>query len=488
MKTPGKNHAKTQRRKGLLFNILGVLGVLSEAGVIFFMSTFILLLFLQNAVMAQSDKLPNFIIIFCDDMGYSDIGPFGAKGYDTPHLDKMAEEGLIFTEFYVGYSVCTPSRAALLTGCYPGRLSILRNFNPKSKSGLNPDEMTIAEVLKQKKYATAMYGKWHLGHLPKFLPTNQGFDEYYGLPYSNDMWPHHPTEGDRFPDLPLYENTRVIVQKVTPELQKKLTANYTERAVKFIEKNKDRPFFIYLPHGQPHVPLFVSEKFSGKTKRGLYGDVLSEIDWSVGQILKALKDNGVDDNTLVVFTSDNGPWLSYGNHGGRADPLRNGKASKFEGGYRVPCVMRWPNYIPAGGINRNVCGTIDLLPTIANLASVPLPVRKIDGKNISNLLHDRSAISPHEAIFMGHGPEAVRSGRWKLLLPHESRRVIHPGKNGLPGERQKFKVELSLYDLEDDLSEKNNVADKHPGIVKRLRAFAEAFKVDIRENKRDIGE
>ncbi len=270
---------------------------------------------------------PNVIIIFCDDMGYADIGPFGAKGYRTPHLDRMAKEGTIFTDFHVGRSVCSPSRAALMTGCYPVRVGVPGNFGPGSKTGLSPDEVTIAEIVKQKGYATAMYGKWHLGHLPKFLPTQQGFDEWFGLPYSNDMWPYHPERRYRFPDLPLMEGPKILKAAVKPEDQVHLTTWYTERTVKFIERNQDRPFLIYLPHAMPHVPLFVSEKFQGKTERGLFGDVIGEIDWCVGQILDALKRHGIDEQTLVIFTSDNGPWLLYGDHAAASDILITSSAT-----------------------------------------------------------------------------------------------------------------------------------------------------------------
>jgi arylsulfatase A-like enzyme len=290
---------------------------------------------------------PNFIIIFCDDAGYADVGCFGAKGFETPNLDRMAAEGVRFTDFYVAAASCTPSRAALMTGCYPQRVSLPHVLGPKAKIGVNSEEQTIAELLKSRGYATACYGKWHLGHHPEFLPKRHGFDDYFGLPYSNDMWPHHPERPGGYPDLPLVEGERVI--EYNPD-QTKLTTWYTERAVKFIEANSDRPFFLYVPHSMPHVPLYVSDKFKGKSKQGLYGDVIMEIDWSVGQILSTLKRFGIDEQTLVIFSSDNGPWLSYGDHAGSARPLREGKGTTFDGGQREPCIMRWPGRIPVGTV------------------------------------------------------------------------------------------------------------------------------------------
>ena len=445
---------------------------------------------LGNGDQAASTRAPNFIVIFCDDMGYADIGPFGAEGYETPHLDRMAREGMKFTDFYAGRSFCSPSRAALMTGCIPTRVGVGGNFGPKSTTGLNPEEMTIAEVLKQKGYQTACFGKWHLGHLEKFLPPNQGFDEYFGIPYSNDMWPFHPgvrhlpmeERLKRWPHLPLYEGTKVINPEVMPEDQIQLTTRLFERAVKFIEKSADKPFFIYLPSPQPHVPLFVSEKYQGKTKRGLFGDVISEIDWGVGQILAALEKSGIDDNTCVVFSSDNGPWLSYGDHAGSAKPLREGKGTNFEGGFRVPCLMRWPGRIPEGTVCREIAGTIDLLPTFARLADAPLPNAKIDGKDISDLMFGESgAETPHEVFYHYDGGNrlmALRSGKWKLMLAQSYSSPI-PGTGGLPGNGQRKTIELSLFDLENDIGETTNLAEKHSEVVERLKGYAERMRKDL---------
>ncbi len=446
--------------------------------------------FAPRAFAQEASRPPNFIVIFCDDMGYADIGPFGAEGYQTPNLDQMAAEGMKFTDFYTGRSFCTPSRAALMTGCIPTRVGIGGNFGPQSKTGLSPDEMTIAEVLKPKGYATACFGKWHLGHEPKFLPPNQGFDEYFGLPYSNDMWPFHPNVRHlsmddrlkRWPHLPLYEGLKIINPQVMPEDQILLTTRLFQRAVKFITDHREEPFFLYLPSPQPHVPLFVSDKYKNKTERGLFGDVISEIDWGVGEILKTLKQHGLDNNTCIVFTSDNGPWLSYGDHAGSAKPLREGKGTNFEGGFRVPCLMRWPGKIPAGGVCKEVAGTIDILPTFASLTEMPLPPHPIDGRDISDLMFGKpNAKSPHEVFYHYDGGNrlvALRSGKWKLMFPQTYNSPV-PGGGGLPGKDQKKEIPLSLFDLESDVSETKNVAEQNPEVVEKLKQFAEAMRKDL---------
>ena len=436
-----------------------------------------------------SARPPNFIVIFCDDMGYADIGPFGAKGYKTPNLDRLASEGMMFTSFCVARSVCSPSRAALLTGCYPVRVGVPGNFGPGSKTGLHPGEMTIAEVVKQKQYAAGMYGKWHLGHLPKFQPTSQGFDDWFGLPYSNDMWPYHPENGTRFrfPDLPLMENGKVLNPKVLPKDQVHLTTWYNDRAVKFIEKNRDRPFLLYLPHAMPHVPLFVSKENEGKSGGGLYGDVIGEIDTGVGRIIETLRRLELDKNTLVIFTSDNGPWLLYGDHAGSAGPLREGKATPFEGGFRVPCIMWWPGKIPAGSRCNELASTIDILPTIARLGGAALPKKKIDGKDLWPLMTAQpGAKTPHEAFFYYSGSKlsGVRSGKWKLLFAQGFTQQKPPGKGGQPGTRATGRIPLSLFDLAKDVGERANVAAAHPGVVKRLQGLAEEMRKELGDTGR----
>jgi len=457
-----------------------------------------LCLLLAAPLFAATDRTstPNLVIIFCDDLGYADIGCFGAKGYKTPNLDRMAREGIRLTRFYDAQPVCSASRVALMTGCYPSRVGIQGALGPNAKIGINSNEVTFAEMVKQRGYATAIYGKWHLGCQTQFLPTHHGFDEYFGLPYSNDMWPWHPEYVNQspeerkrrpgYPELPMIEGDRVVIPSVTHEDQSHLTTWYTERAVKFIEKNKDRPFFLYVPHNMCHVPLFVSDKFKGKTKRGLFGDVLEEIDWSVGQILRALKEHKLDKNTLVIFTSDNGPWLSYGNHAGSARPLREGKGTCWEGGFRVPFLARWPGKIPKGSVCKEPAMTIDLLPTFARLIGAELPKHKIDGLDIWPLLSgDPKAKNPHEAYWFWFGNnqlEAVMSGKWKLQLPHTYRTLggRPGGRDGVPAPYQTRKIERAeLYDLDNDISETMDLALKYPDVVKRLEAFAEQAREEL---------
>jgi arylsulfatase A-like enzyme len=448
----------------------------------------------QEQQPADSSRPPNVVIIFVDDMGYADIGSFGATAYNTPNLDKMAAEGRVFTDFHSATAVCSASRAALLTGCYPERVGILGALMPTARSGIHPDEVTLAELCRSRGYATAIFGKWHLGHQRPFLPLQHGFDEYFGLPYSNDMWPFEPTVDNhaptarrtsRFPDLPLIEGNEVVDPSVDADEQAQLTTWYTERAVDFINRHKSRPFLLYVPHTMVHVPIFVSDKFRGKSGAGLYGDVVMEVDWSVGQILEALRRNGIDDNTLVVFTSDNGPWLSYGNHAGSARPLREGKSTMFEGGYRVPCVMRWPGKIPAGSKCDDLATTIDLFPTIARLIGAELPRdRVIDGKDIWPLVAgEPGTVSPHDVFFCYYdgGLRAVRDHRWKLLFPHRSN-TLHGrpgGRDGVPAPYDQQEVGHWLFDLKNDVGETKDVSAEHPDIVARLERYAETARATL---------
>jgi arylsulfatase A-like enzyme len=439
-----------------------------------------LLVSLLATFATAAERPPNFIVIYCDDLAYADIGPFGAKGYATPNLDRMTQEGMRLTSFETAAAVCSASRVALLTGCYPQRVSILGALGPASKIGIHDDEVLLPELLKRQGYATAIFGKWHLGHHPQFLPTRHGFDRYFGLPYSNDMWPNHPTNKS-FPPLPLIDGEKTIEHN--PD-QTQLTTWYTERAVQFIADNRDRPFFLYVPHNMPHVPLFVSDKFKGKTERGLFGDVIAEIDWSVGEILAALKQHGIDEQTLVLFSSDNGPWLSYGDHAGSAGPLREGKGTTWDGGHRVPCVVRWPGKIPAGSACNELCGTIDVLPTLAKLAGTMAPNdRIIDGRDIWPLLAAaKDAKSPHEAFryYWDYGLEAIRTGDWKLHFPHEYRSLAgEPGNGGQPGPYKQLRTELALYDLASDVGETKNVAAENPEIIAKLEVLAEAAREDL---------
>ncbi len=439
-------------------------------------------LLLVSSDLRAADRPPNIVIIFVDDMGYGDLGCYGAKGYTTPNLDRMAAEGIRFTDFYVGQAVCSASRTALLTGCYPNRIGILGALPPRSKIGISDHEILLPQILKARGYATGMYGKWHLGDSPQFLPTRHGFDEYFGLPYSNDMMPKPGRPN--YPALPLIEQDRAIQRN--PD-QTQLTTWYTEHAVSFIERHKGGPFFLYVAHNMPHVPLHVSSKYKGKTERGLYGDVIEEIDWSASQILGAIKRNGLEENTLVIFTSDNGPWLLFGDHAGSAGPLREGKATTFDGGVRECCIMRWPGKIPPGSVCREMAWSMDLLPTIAKLAGTASPTdRIIDGKDIWPLITAQpGAKTPHEVYYYYWGRElqAVRSGNWKLHLPHDYVHPDPPGQGGKPGKYVTLQIGVALYDLEHDIHELQDVAKDHADVVQRLQALAEQSRQDLGDSR-----
>ncbi len=426
---------------------------------------------------------PNIVIIFADDLGWGDLACFGAKRIRTPNLDKLAREGTRFTSFYASQPVCSASRASLLTGCYANRIGIHGALSPRSKTGLNTGETTLAEMLRDRGYATAIFGKWHLGDAPEFLPANHGFDEYLGLPYSNDMWPSHPTaKPGTYPPLPLIEGTHVA--ELMPD-QTQLTKRYTGRAVDFIRKNRSKPFFLYLAHSMPHAPLHASAEFKGRSRKGLYGDVIEEIDWSVGEVLKALDELHLADNTWVIFSSDNGPWHSYGDHAGSAGPFREGKGSVFEGGVRVPCVMRWPGQIPSGRVCKEAAMTVDLFPTIASKVGGTLPAHRIDGLDIWPLIASvKGARNPHEAyaFYYNQGElQAIRSGAWKLLLPHKARgmRGRPGGHDGMPASYNQIDVGLELYNLDYDPAEKVNVASKHPERIRILSLLVEQFRADL---------
>jgi arylsulfatase A-like enzyme len=424
-----------------------------------------------------AERPPNFVIIFCDDLGYGDIGPFGSTKHRTPNLDRMAAEGMQFTDFYSTSGVCSPSRSSLMTGCYPRRVGLHQNETgswvlfPGNHRGLNPGEITLAEVLKKRGYATAIVGKWHLGDQPQFLPTRQGFDQYFGIPFSNDMGHGY---NKRYPPLPLLRGAEVI--ETEPD-QSQLTPRYTAEAIKFITAHKDQPFFFYLPHTFPHNPIYASERFAGKSANGNFGDAVEEIDWSTGEILGTIKRLGIDRQTLVIFTSDNGAASRWGGSNG---PLRGFKGSTWEGGQREPCIMRWPGKIRAGTVCRELTSTLDLMPTLAKLAGGSAPAdRIIDGKDIWPLMSgEEGAKSPHEAFFYYRVADlqAVRSGKWKL---HVARKEPIRGKRG-----QVRQVPRQLYDLESDIGEQNNVASQHAEVVQRLEALAEACRDDLGDGKR----
>ena len=443
----------------------------------------------------ESGNPPNVVLFFTDDQGGGDLGCQGSLDIPTPHIDALASEGIRFTNFYTAQPVCSASRAALMTGCYANRLGISGAFAPSSSIGLNPDETTIAEVLEPAGYVSGCFGKWHLGHHPEFLPTNQGFSVYSGIPYSNDMWPGHPESPKAWPVLPWYTirkgDDRPAVEIIEDlDAQDQITRKSTREAVEFVEQHADRPFFLYVPYSMPHVPLGVGPRFRQSTRYGPYGDVIREIDWSVGEVVAALKRTGVLQNTLVIFTSDNGPWLSYGDHAGTTGGLREGKGTTFEGGIRVPMVARLPGLIPAGSQCDEPCMTIDLLPTIAGLTGTTrhLGDLQIDGRDIGSLFRDEpGAETPHEALFFWYHKgdlEAMRSGRWKLHFPHGYRTMNGrvPGNNGIPGRYDySARTALELYDLATDPFEARNVAGDHPEVITRLTGLAD-------EQRRKLGD
>lgn len=442
-------------------------------------------------VAEEKKPAPNVVIVFTDDQGYQDLSCFGSPNIYTPHLDQIAADGLRLTNFYAAQAVCSASRAALLTGCYPNRIGIKGALFPKSKIGINPMETTLAEMLQEQGYKTGIFGKWHLGHLPKFLPNNHGFDEFMGIPYSNDMWPvdyegnqvdkNHP-KAKRYPQLPFFKNFDVVKEIKTLEDQAQLTTELTEAAVDFIERNKDTPFFLYVPHPMPHTPIAVSDKFKGKSDQGRYGDVIMEIDWSVGQIMNKLKEHQLDKNTIFIFTSDNGPWLNFGNHAGSASPLREGKGTAWEGGQREPCVVSYPNGIEGGRVIDTPMMTIDLLPTIAEITGAKLPELKIDGKSVWDIWTGKSNKSPHDAYFFYYKSNelhGVRYNDWKLYFPHTYRSLNgrEGGKDGYPVNYDMNEIdEIELYDLKNDISESKNVADQHPKIVLEIKSLADEMR------------
>jgi arylsulfatase A-like enzyme len=424
---------------------------------------------------------PNVVLVFADDLAYADIGAFGATAYQTPNLDRLAAEGVRFTDFYASQAVCSASRAALLTGAYSNRIGIHGALGPGNTHGIHAEETTLGELFKSQTYRTAIFGKWHLGHHPEFLPTRNGFDEYYGIPYSNDMWPYHPENPDAWADLPTFEGEEVVGLNTD---QSRFTTDFTEKGVDFIARaaQADEPFFLYLAHPMPHVPLAVSAERAGASGAGLFGDVIHEIDWSVGRIMEALDAAGVADETLVMFISDNGPWLSYGNHAGSALPLREGKGTAWDGGVRVPFVARWPGQIEAGREVSTPAMTIDIFPAMAELIGAPLPARAIDGKSIWPLLSGASTDSPQDAYFFWYRTNelhAMRSGRWKLQFPHTYRTMNgrEPGADGMPGKYDySAEVGLELFDLVQDIGESTNVASENPLVVARMTALADSMR------------
>jgi arylsulfatase A-like enzyme len=432
---------------------------------------------------------PNVVVIFADDLGYADLGSYGAKDFQTPRLDRMAAEGMRFTDFYSAAPICTPSRAALLTGCYPKRVGLTKVLGEKATNGIGPGEKLLPEILREQDYRTAIYGKWHLGLRRQFLPLQHGFDEFVGTPASNDMGPNMDLEMRRRGKAGVQWMVGNDVVETDPD-QSQLTQRYTRLATDFIRRNRANPFFLYLAHNMPHTPLFAGSRFLGKSKRGLYGDVVEELDWSVGEVLDCLKREGLDERTLVIFTSDNGPWLIFGDHGGSAAPLRGGKKQSFDGGLRVPAVFRWPKQIPAGRVSREVAVNFDILPTVAGLAGGKLPSRAIDGRDLWPLLSGaRGARSPHEAFYYFYEDElrAVRSGRWKLQLPHTDKQapdLARVGNGGVRGEVLEETHGAALYDLSQDPGESRDLSARHPDVVQHLTALARRAGEEIQVQSR----
>ena len=460
-----------------------------------FVAAFFFAGFRQPVLKNTAESIPqNLVIILMDDMGYGDPECYGGGPYHTPNINQLAAEGMRFTNFYVAQAVCTASRSALLTGCYPTRIGISGALDHRSKIALHPDEVTIAELLRTKGYTTAMLGKWHLGNRQPYLPLQQGFDEFEGLPYSNDMWPVYydgkpwtdsTSYRSTYPPLPLYEGNKVVKTLTTLDDQSQLTKLYTDRAVQFIDKNKRRPFFLYLAHAMVHVPIAASKAFKGSSAAGLFGDVMQEVDWSVGEVVKALKKNGLTENTLVIFTSDNGPWLSFGNHAGSSGGLREGKGTAWDGGLKVPCIMNWPGKIAPGTICNNLATTMDILPTVADICKTSLPSQKIDGVNILDLLKGKPNANPRDEFVYYYdinNLKAIRKGNWKLVFPAISQTYAKPaaiGRDGFPGKYGSDSVKLSLYNLAVDPGEDRDMKDQHPEIVSQLSTIADQYRKEL---------
>ncbi|EEF57355.1 sulfatase family protein [Pedosphaera parvula] len=449
---------------------------------------FFVVLFSMGMAHAATSQKPNIIFILADDMGYGDIGPFGSTLNRTPNLDRMAKEGMKLTSFYAA-PLCTPSRAQILTGCYAKRVSLPKVLSPRSEVGLNTNEQTVAKLLKRQGYATMAIGKWHVGDAPENLPTRHGFDHYLGLPYSNDMGGEEPGKdqpakrGAR-PPLPLVRDEQVI-EVVKPADQDRLTERYTDEAVKFIRANDKQPFFLYLAHTAVHAPIHPGHNFRGKSRNGLYGDWVEEVDWSVGKVLDTLRELGLSENTLVLFSSDNGPWLAQKTNGGTAGPLRGGKGGTFEGGMREPTLAWWPGKVPAQSVCDTVAGNIDLLPTFVKLAGGTLPKdKKIDGRDISNLLLGQTKEAQREAhyYFAGTALQAVRSGPWKLAIVPQYEGMGKFSENAVEGGKP---FAPRLYNLDEDIGEKTDVVAEHPDEMKRLLGYVEAMEADLGVSKKN---
>ena len=458
-----------------------------------FVFIFCMILMASVGFSQTKEQTPNIVLVLMDDLGYGDLSCYGALDFRTPNIDQIALDGIRFTNYLTPQAVCSASRAALLTGCYANRVGMAGALGPRSETGLAHSEVTIAEMMKQKNYATAIIGKWHLGDNQAFLPLSQGFDEYLGIPYSNDMWPmdYDGTAAkpenykSKHPILPLIKDNDKIAEIKTLEDQSTLTGIYTDAAISFIKRNKNKPFFLYLAHSMPHVPINASKKFRGTSKQGLFGDVIQEIDDGIGRIMETLKSNGLDKNTIVIFTSDNGPWLNYGNHAGNPGGFREGKGTTYEGGHRVPLIVRWKGNIPSGQICNQLVSAIDIMPSIASICKLQLPENKIDGVSLVSIFKGDMNATPRKNFlyyYRKNSLEAVRRDNWKLVFEHPSRSYLDqaPGKDGYPGNTpENVMMPYALYDLRRDPSEAYDVKDQNPLIVSELNKLAEEARKDL---------
>jgi len=433
----------------------------------------------------ENNNSPNIVFILTDDLGYGDLSSYGSKTIESINIDKIAREGVKLTSYYAAQPVCSASRGAILTGSYPNRIGIHNAFGPNSNSGINHDEYTLAEMLKENGYNTGIFGKWHLGSRKEFFPTNHGFDQFYGILYSNDMWRWHPEYPEGYPeDLLLYKN-ETSIKEITD--QSDLTKDITSESIHFIEDNKNSPFFLYIAHPQPHVPLFVSKDFEDITGNGLYADVITEIDYSVGRVLDKIEESGLTKNTIVVFTSDNGPWLSYGNHSGSSGIYREGKGTTWEGGVRVPSIIKFPNGLKPNEIDEPIMA-IDWMPTFANITRSKLSQNKIDGKDIWPLLSGEVDQSPHEKLYFYYRVNelhSIRMNNWKIQFSRTYRSLNGKagGKDGIPVKYEMNLIDKNeLYYLKDDPQESIDVYDKFPEIAKKMEELAEKARVELGDN------
>jgi arylsulfatase A-like enzyme len=469
------------------------MGITKIERVIVFISVLLLVICANAQQVDKMQNRPNVIIINIDDMGYGDTEPYGSTGYATPNFTRLAKEGMRFTHFYAAQAVCSPSRAALLTGCYPNRLGLAGALMPWSPKALNTNEETIALLLKKEGYVTGMLGKWHLGQKPPFLPLHFGFDTFYGIPYSHDMWPidyQSKAITDttnwriKFPSLPILEGDKQVGTITSLAQQAELTTTLTEKAEQFIIKNKNKAFFLYLAHPMPHVPLAVSSKFKGKSGVGLFGDVISEIDWSIGKVMDVLKKTGIDKNTLLIVTSDNGPWLTFGNHAGSSGGLREGKGTAWDGGTRVPCFVRWPAKVSPGTVCSQLLTNMDILPMVVSATHASMPKQNIDGLDFLPLLTGQTSQSPREVFYVYYDVNSlklVRYKNWELVLPHTSQAYSQGtlGKDGNPGSTPMTAVPMALYDLTHDPGTVYDVQNQFPEIVEEILRHAEQARADL---------